>query len=75
MPPGRGNTVIYGKITLSSEIESMDSICTHLSDILKEHGYPNDSAVKTKEEETNQKDVEEAENKLKQMMLNGAENT
>ena len=75
MPPsGRGNTIIYGKITLSSEIESMDSICAHLSDVLKEHGYPNDNAIKTKEEEAMQRDLEAAEKKLKELMANGPEN-
>lgn len=67
MPPGRGNTVIFGKITLSSEIESMDSIVKHLSNIIKAHGYPE------KDKEYKAEDVKEAEKKLKEMMDLGTE--
>jgi len=67
--PGRGNTVIYGKITLSSEIESMDSIIKHLGDVLREHNYPRDStAPETDGERKAKEELEAAEKKLKELM-------
>jgi exo-beta-1,3-glucanase (GH17 family) len=67
--PGRGNTVIYGKITISSEIESMDSVCKHLSEILKEHGYPADGNSGPQKDA----EVKEAEMKLKELMASNGD--
>jgi hypothetical protein len=66
---GRGNTIVFGKVTLSSEIESMDSIVKHLDTVLKAHGYPE------KDKEYKAEDVKEAEKKLKEMMDLGTEDS
>jgi hypothetical protein len=65
---GRGNTIIFGKITLSSEIESMDSIVKQLSNVIKSHGYPEQDPAKNQ-------DVREAEKKLKEMMSSESEDS
>ena len=68
--PGRGNTLIYRKMTLSSEIESMDSIIKHLGDILAKHGYPEQGPQKS---EKTRVEIQEAEKKLKEMMNHDSE--
>jgi exonuclease VII small subunit len=65
--PGRGNSVSFGKIILSSEIESMDSIVDHLKDVINSLGYPEQMSPEKK------KDLEDAEKKLKKMMSDGSE--
>jgi hypothetical protein len=66
----RGNTLIYGKVTLSSEIESMDSIIKHLGDVLAKHGYPESGPQKSEKTRT---EIQEAERKLKEMMDHDSE--
>jgi hypothetical protein len=39
MPRG-GSTIIYGKITISSEVDSLDKIMDKLDAILANYGYP-----------------------------------
>jgi nitroimidazol reductase NimA-like FMN-containing flavoprotein (pyridoxamine 5'-phosphate oxidase superfamily) len=75
--PGRASTIVFGKISLASEIESMDSLVKHLGNILEKYGYPVDSGpVKQKESEQVQKEISEARKKLDEMMSpNGGEDT
>jgi hypothetical protein len=54
MPPSRGNAVVYGKITVSSEVESMDSVVKQLIRVLEVCGYP-----EKEKEKDNKKDLEE----------------
>jgi len=54
MPPSKGSAIVYGKITLSTEVESIDMLIQHLGDILSKYGYPDQEKEKdglTKEDE------------------------
>lgn len=37
---GRGSTLVYGKVTLSSEVDSLDRMIEKLDTILSKWGYP-----------------------------------
>jgi uncharacterized membrane protein len=57
---GRGNSVIFGKISLLSEAETMDSLVKKLEDIIKKLGYPEaKKQALTEEEEKKLKELEE----------------
>jgi hypothetical protein len=55
---GRGTALTYGKISLVSEGESLDSLTRVLSKILSEHGYPESKSINYDDED----DDELAEN-------------
>lgn len=42
----RGSQIVYGKISITSEGESIDALRKHLAAILKEQGYPGDHDIK-----------------------------
>jgi hypothetical protein len=41
---GRGNSIIFGKVSLISETETMDKLVIYLEGILKKLGYPEKKA-------------------------------
>lgn len=39
---GRGNALVFGKISLTSETETMEKLITYLDKLIVKHGYPSD---------------------------------
>lgn len=72
MPQGRGNSVIFGRITLASEIESMDNLVKHLGNVIKQYGYPLESGPR-KDDPKEQDELRKAQQHLKEVMGNGGE--
>ena len=67
---GRGSTLVFGKITLSSESESIKTLVEYLDTILANYNYPSDDYGKKEEDEApfSKKAVEQAEADVKAMI-------
>ena len=68
MPQNRGNAISFGKIVLSSEVESMDSLVKHLGNVIRDHGYPSENGPVREKDEKTDADVRDAEQKLRELM-------
>jgi hypothetical protein len=63
---GRGSSIMYGKIQLASEGESVEKLVGQLDVILKRFGYPEKKAEEAEEKDKEEsKAIDEAINKAK----------
>jgi hypothetical protein len=44
---GRSNGIVFGKITLTSEVDTMSKLVEQLGVVLQKYGYPAEGSVKT----------------------------
>jgi hypothetical protein len=63
---GRGSSLVYGKISLASEGESMDKLIDYLKKVLSTCGYP-----EKKKEDEGDEDIQSAEDLKKLVKESG----